>query len=530
MTNQETITRQGLRAVNLWLKGKDEWILWVEKAPIASVSFEGVDFSKHINHKGNISFQGYKFPKGDVSFRGAKFGEGDVNFRQAEFKYGVVNFSQAEFKYGVVNFNEATFGKGNVDFSGASFGEGDVDFSQAEFEKGDVSFNEAYVIKGNVSFNCANFGEGDVSFNETNFGEGDVSFYGAKFGEGDASFTETNFGEGYVDFSQAEFKKGYVDFNGAKFGEGDVDFSQAEFEKGDVNFGGASFGGGVVDFSRAEFKKGNVFFNWANFGEGDVDFSLAEFKKGDVDFSGASFGGGDVDFSEAKFGEGEVRFEHFIFHGNADFSDLRGCDAVNLFSFKNVSFEKTFVISGDFGCVVDMVGTKTSHHMELSGLKCHLQRKCLWGFFKKSNDKKDAARLRRLKELAEKNKHHEAALRFHANEMRAKRWHETGLIASCQDMIFSGISDYGQSIWRPVAGLVLLTFFFPFVADTSLKFWEFMSLPIEKEMVKEALRNSLPFLPASRSILSSITSILHQLVAIIFIFLIGLGLRNRFRV
>jgi len=57
-----------------------------------------------------------------------------------------------------------------------------------------------------------------------------------------------------------------------------------------------------------------------------------------------------------------------------------------------------------------------------------------------------------------------------------------------------------------------------------------MDLGIDKEAFKMAIRDSLPFLPASRSLAMSITSIFHQLIALVFIFLIGLGLRNHFRI
>jgi uncharacterized protein YjbI with pentapeptide repeats len=495
MTNQDTIILEGEKAIKLWQAGQDRWNEWVEHNPIADVSFKGVDFNKAIVSKrvDYISFAGYNFPKGRVDFSGAKFGAGRVDF------------SEASFGEGVVNFSGASFGEGDVDFSWASFGEGRVDFSEASFGEGRSDFSKAIFVEGTVDFSEARFGEGTVDFSETNFGEGTVDFRGANFGKGDVFFISAIFGEGTVDFSRANFGAGGVYFSGANFGAGNVYFN------------GASFGEGKVNFTRAKF------------GEGDVDFSKASFGEGLVIFSGASFEGGVVNFSEARFGE-YVFFENILFKGHADFSDLQDCDAVKLFSFKNVSFEKTFTISGDFGCVVDLVGTKTSHHVDLSGLTCCLERQTFWKFFKRASDKNGATRLRRLKELAENNKHHEAGLRFHADEMRAKRWNETGYFASWLDMLFSIFSNYGQSIWRPVAGLVLFAFASPFLADILQKIWEFMGLPIDKELVKTAIRNILSFLPGSRSAEISISSLILQLVAFIFLFLIGLGLRNRFRI
>ncbi len=288
----------------------------------------------------------------------------------------------------------------------------------------------------------------------------------------------------------------------------------ADVSFADVDFSRFGIGSGIISFSGFKFPNGLVDFSGARFGKGLVSFSGARFGKGYVDFARADFGDGDVDFLGASFGEGEVKFEDITFHGKANFSRLKNCEAVKRFSFRNVSFEKAFMISGKFECVVDMVGTKTGHHVDLSGLTCYLQREWSRGF-RKAKKPEGADRLRRLKELAENNKHHEAALRFHADEMRAKRWHKTGRLASILDMLFSATSNYGQSILRPFVGLVILMIF--------------MSCLTEKDAVT-IIRDILFFLPASRTEESSIISILRQFFAFIFIFLIGLGLRNRFRI
>lgn len=190
---------------------------------------------------------------------------------------------------------------------------------------------------------------------------------------------------------------------------------------------------------------------------------------------------------------------------------------------------KTFTISGSFGCVVDLVGTKTRHHVELSGLKCALKREPFRRLLKKAKDPEDAARLRRLKDLAEKNKHHEAALRFHADEMRAKRWNETGPAASCLDRLFDFFSNYGQSVLRPAAGLALL-FIVSFLAGILPADWDSTGPATAKEAAKTALANSLPFLPAPglQEALPLISCINLPLLS--FCSSIGLGLRNRFRI
>ena len=55
----------------------------------------------------------------------------------------------------------------------------------------------------------------------------------------------------------------------------------------------------------------------------------------------------------------------------------------------------------------------------------------------------------RLKEIAESNKDHESALRFHTNEMRAKSCTLIGIGVSVLDALFDFTSNYGQSVAKP---------------------------------------------------------------------------------
>lgn len=69
-----------------------------------------------------------------------------------------------------------------------------------------------------------------------------------------------------------------------------------------------------------------------------ISFNGYQFPKGNVYFIGAEFGEGVVYFRESEFGKRETRFDDSTFNGNADFSGLKGCGSVELFSFRNVSF------------------------------------------------------------------------------------------------------------------------------------------------------------------------------------------------
>ncbi|KXO06515.1 hypothetical protein AKG98_3175 [Moritella sp. JT01] len=472
----ERLLLEGEAAKKKWKKGRDVWNQWVNENPEADVSFASVDFDDidcvadpRLNREFN--FSRYRFPKGNVKFSGAKFGEGNINF------------------------SGANFGEGNVDFSGANFG------------------------KGNVNFSGANFGEGNVNFSSANFDEGVVNFSGANFGEGNVDFSRANFGEGVVDFASANFGEGVVHFIGANFG--------------------------------AKY----VIFTNVNFGVGYVIFYGTNFGKGDVDFSGANFGEGVVDFNRTKF-EGEtVNFALLKITGDAQFTNILVSQNCEIFSFHKATFDGPFSLSyelvngtpedsprqyAEMNFITDLIGTKTSHHVNLHNLYCKPKFAKNF-FFNTAKDIDDAARLGRLKELAESNKDHESALRFHADEMRVKRWIKTPMMASILDFMFDKMSNYGQSILKPSCWLICMFLLILVVS--------FYGTPFDSKMfnhlgnaINLSLSKTIPFvsglviegkdaakelgLSGGRKALINLLSVFSY----ICLFLIGLGLRNRFRI
>jgi len=223
------------------------------------ITFNRADFSD-----GNVTFANTKFGSGNVDFRRAKFGNGDVDFTGAEFPKGDIYFKHAEFGNGNKYFNLIKFGLGNVSFSHVKFGNGAVEFTGTKFRKGNVEFNHAIFGDGYVDFIEVQFGNGNVVFNRANFGNGEVNFTHATFGEGNVSFERAKFGEGNVYFTYSTFGKGTVNFMGAEFGKGDLFFNCVEFGEGDVSFSNAEFGIGVVIFNDSKFGNGSVDFRGKN--------------------------------------------------------------------------------------------------------------------------------------------------------------------------------------------------------------------------------------------------------------------------
>ncbi|MDK1310265.1 pentapeptide repeat-containing protein [Pseudoalteromonas ardens] len=568
---------EGQAAIDLWRKGPDVWNTWVDENPIADVDFHCVDFTMY----SAVSFEHYKFPIGVVDFSYSRFGKGDISFHSVQFDEGKVDFSNTNFEDGNVDFSHSHFGKGNVDFYGARFGEGNVYFLCVNFGEGNTDFSKARFGKGDLDFYHAQFGNGDVTFSATHFNDGTVDFSGVHFERGDVSFNGTQFGEGDIFFCDSKFGEGYVDYCGVQFGKGIVDFSGVQFGNGYVNFSHTKFGQGNVDFSSALFGKGHVDFYGAQFAEGDVSFYNVQFGDGDVNFSDTQYGVGNVYFRYTLFGKGVVNFSAINTSGQFHFSDVRGATLIKSLSFKFTTFDGPVSLdNNNFDCIPDFTNTKLSHQLSLSHFivkpkmiskgkilsklmlrvqkvwfgsqftysrkkrTLKLSKKLPWLCKVAAADKQDIDRIRRLKELAETNKHHKLALDLHVEEMKCSRWIETtSKRALFVEFLFDKFGDYGRSIQRPFTGLAMIG------ALCSPIYY--FSRTEEAATITDALYYSfaqmLHLIPSSRASRTEFVSRLFEstdkipdhvfllswfqsLTSIALVFLIGLALRNRFRI
>lgn len=563
---EERVVLEGNDAIQLWLKGKDTWNKWVEENPEADVSFKDVDFRQFEPKKIDLSalsflhsFRGYCFPIGDVTFAATNFGNVDVDFSNVTFSKGKVDFSQAIFGNSRLDFSSTKFGDGAATFISASFGEGGVYFTEASFGDGPVLFNNAEFGIGGVYFSEVDFGTGrNISFTNVNFSDGNVCFQNTNAANEKISFNNAKFGKGCLNFNNADFDGKHFNFSNVDHIDGDIIFANSKLANAKVDFRNTSFGNGNVVFYNVDFGCGDVYFSKVKFGDGNVDFSKTNFGLGETNFSEAEFGDGNIYFSEA-----EVRSENFLFEKNtikgfAYFNDLVVLTSTKLISFRHSIFEKSldFSVKG-MGCVPDFTSTKTTNQVVLQELEYKLQREGSW-FKEQAIDIGDIARLRRLKEIAENNKDHAAALRFHADEMRAKRWHEMGFGASLLDMCFSGLSNYGQSILRPFSALCTLMFTmalyavgfaFP-ISLTPKDYTQWLSNTLTINFstwlygFELAISSALPFISSSRNVNKTAgealldilpsyfgaVSLVYGGLCFLFLFLIGLGLRNRFRI
>jgi len=571
--NESSVTLENDECINLWLEGRDTWNKWVKKNPKANVNFASQNTSIErvaYNHDlDDISFDGYCFPDGHINFSNidfgnyhvifasVNFGSGDVNFQNAKFGEGIVDFRDATFGDGKVSFKKTIFGNGEVDFSNANFGKGNVDFKEAKFGDGDVHFekaifNEASLITfafvdfGNldVDFSEIDFGNCYVSFSQAQFGDGNINFIKSKFG-GDVSFKWVNFGNGEVDFLETQFNGDNLDFSYANSTFGRISFTGAKFNCRIALFNNINFSNNDVNFISAIFKEESPYFSNSSFG--DANFHRTNFGNGTVNFELSNFN--NCSFEYAVFGIGDVRFNKSTFKGHADFSKLTNPNTINSFSFRKATFEKTIDIShNEFNCVVDFTNTSINHQLTLDNLVCNYRRE------NDSTSNKvvshdDPPRLRRLKEIAENNKDHELSLEFNAQEMRCKREHnKTKRFDVYIDAAYDKISNYGRSELKPLACLLILWIIFGLLYVLLSSFVN----PFSSELFWTKLSNAmsfsgaqiLPFVPSSRLVMqegvdtlfsNDLSPCVHFMATIQstlsfgLLFLVGLALRNRFR-
>jgi len=479
-------------AVELWRKGVREWNNWISKNPEVEIDFSNIDFSE-IN-PGVISFEGYIFPEGGVTFSNSTFNESDIIFRNSYFK-------------GPVYFEDMNLQKCEIDFEGASF-DSDASFLETTFQESVLSFKRTD-FRGQL-----------VSFERMRCISTSVFFYNTQFNCIDTIFSDVQFSGDIILFAGSQFECETVDFAGSLFKDSAL-FINTTFNAQDVSFSNVQFEGEDTDFTEAKFNS-------------NTSFTGSVFK-------------GVVRFFETKFHNKSYDFSKCIFEQHFDFSRIEDIKDAREITFRHAMFESSFDLSNiKLNCVIDLTGTKLTNQLSIAGLECNIQRTR----FLPSKNKEDSDRLRRLKDICTTNNDHLAALRFHASEMRSRRWHHsTGspsipstIAASLLDIAYDWSSVYGQSIIRPFLWLLLLISLF------AVKYSELIqkthTLPELVNLMLFSIGNSLPFIHLSKLAREAKIEeifvntppnlydwlILQGSLSFIFIFLIGLGLRNRFRI
>jgi uncharacterized protein YjbI with pentapeptide repeats len=331
-----------------------------------------------------------------------------------------------------------------------------------------------------------------------------------------------------VDFSGHVFNSDSANFEGFAF-PGDANFRGCRF-LGRALFSGAAFVG-KADFSHTNFQAYAgldriTFLNDAIFEHSCFEqyayvvhtkFTYANFKA--ATFNGrleltSSTCGGETDFTGATFEDATFRGVQFK-HPLATFESATFNKVPD---FRNSSFETPPILYGV------VVGNPTSE---------------------RTAEAQDADKYRCLKLLAADAKDHQGELKFFADELRAKRGHETkGSAAIWLNEAYERVSDFGQSIARPIlwlVGLILVSWVVRVIAclPSSLDaIWPHFAMSLADTALligseKWELRiNALKLTQCSRhfDLLEHVGALFQSGAGVVLLFLIVLGLRNRFRI
>ena len=329
-----------------------------------------------------------------------------------------------------------------------------------------------------------------------------------------------------------------MSFRGAAF-IGDANFSEVSFQHGALFFG-CKFDSGT-DFSNAAFAD-------------DVKFSSTVFEKRTLFDNVESNAGGLIDFESARF-NALVSFTNIKINGRISFSGCHFASALTL--------HKAY-----FAHPPDFTGTAMTAHLSLYGMTIGQG---------KTYEEGDEALYCRLKELAATARDHKHEQDFFAHEVRAgrlyqprmkksgmkkfrriqacikkfrqirrwlRKWHRIQFyFGQIPGYIYEYSSNFGRSLLLPLSWLSVIWVSCAFAYAPNVFCWPSWVDFIIGLKVSTAI--TLPFLAASHATFASLIKadlinkssnwllalgFVQGLLALVFLFLIGLALRNRFRI
>ena len=371
-----------------------------------------------------------------------------------------------------------------------------------------------------------------------------ISFEGFLF-PGPTSFTAVTFNSPSISFKYAIFKGDFSNFDGAIFGNSTtrVDFSNAFFMVDETSFNQSIFNGSV-SFEGSEFYGKNISFDDAEFMGKRTNFNDIQFKVNSISFRLTKFSSRTTCFISCHFISEEVDFSHSIFDGDFLLLDSKFIKSIHI-AFYGLSVEKSLVLDGAvFTVVPDFRSLYTKHPPSMTDMK--VKYKTMFPCDTWAENAEHSDMYRKLKSMAIDAKDHARELEFFAMEERAKEFWHVGTLQYIPTYLYYRISDFGRSLIRPFIGLVST-----WIASATI-FQNILSNTQEYPQTESLLLSAIhlfPFFPWSRGSREDlikaisgasenestfnawveVTAYGESFLALIFVFLIGLALRNRFR-
>ena len=470
-----------------------------------------------------------------------------ANFRNCIFDAGMRNWFEG-FEFGdAANFEGAIFEE-SVFFSKADFGAG-VSFSGAKFQKfanfSGAKFGEKVCFAATQFFSIADFSNADLG--------ADANFARARFHHADFSISRLGY---FARFDEASLGS-LADFNGTLCPS--ISFVDSLFDSM-ANFSGAMFGG--ADFDGAQIG-GSARFDgqiWDSLRGRFRDTSSFEKHRSKANLLGLSpseFGG--ITFRGVRFGSG-ISFMNRTFTGLLDFGFRRAnCSPRNptdgdIAKVPKVDKVGSAIFDSEGGLVWEKaLGPSRDESTHFTSFPMFYGSKLTSNtnfskavFPKATGSEKAANAYRTLKYAFGQQQALREEQRFFRLEMAEEALvedvHRRWLYKS-----YGLVSDFGFSLWRPLILFVLTlclsliaygylagmnVCFFGFgdctISGDWLQFGIVQSLPLPGcDKLGESLRSSL--FSESNGLVVTIVIVFQKLASILSLFLLGLAIRNLFR-
>lgn len=365
-----------------------------------------------------------------------------------------------------------------------------------------------------------------------------VSFQGFAF-QSEIDFSSSNFCCD-ANFGEAQFFH-YSDFQSVKF-------------LGNANFDRTQFNGSKIDLGYTEFS-GKAYFRSARLV--NSNFTAAKFR-GDGYFEHATFDN-KANFIRVIF-SGLAIFDDAVFNAYADFAQATfGWTSFSSVKFsKEVSFRDTsfpdliYFINAEFGGKTNFVRARFEAGVpDFRGATMHEATEWHGVVWPEPPSRKDRAQYQaqdqvyayeRLKQEMERLKKHEDEQSFFRRELRARR----GLVpvlsgAWLLNVAYQVSSNYGASVSRPISLLVAVFAFGFYVFSGAPLILAAVDLEAMPHAAAVSFANILPVVPITHDIASAahsgvgmtrmgkVVGIMQTLLSLPLLFLLGLAIRNRFR-
>lgn len=384
-----------------------------------------------------------------------------------------------------------------------------------------------------ISFEQADFStidNNEIDFKHFTFPSGELSFIDAIFSDKIVNFSFSKINCKKILLSRKDFR-GQLLFVSCIFDSTDIDLSYSKFSSG-IAFFDSKLECSNINFRGSEFYSSNVFFWGVDLSTCFIEFRDSNINKSNFDFQFSILNS--ITFDRSTLSESDINFKAAHFKEYAEFSNLKIVKSMKSLSFRHARFDKGIDLSSDtpLGVIPDLIGSKIDGHFTFNPNILSLER-TRGKLFLKSINIEDGDNLCRLREISESNKNHQLSLKLFQMEMQAKRWHTHNFGAGLLDATYDLMCNYGQSIIKPMICLLLVISMFVL--------YLIQGHPDHiQEAILLSISKAIPFISGSKDVgdsvkhifldkNTSVFPIIYSIICFSLLFLVGLGIRNRFR-